>query len=294
MPILKNTKHQAIRLVYSGDPAQTGRRAHRKIYARRLQHAAEAHEAAAKSPIASSDEVLEELSKLALANIGHYMHVGANGDVVWDFDKLMRAQAAGLVHVTIKSFTRGRGKNVIKERQVAVKLCDKIRPLKLLGQYYGLFNGRQSPDNSDLSDIAEQMKEAIARVDGKKAKTKSDRIVTRRELKTRAKLHAKASEGRVHHLGERPAHRYSRQWTLTPAISEAFGSFRPPRRRRSVQSCRASCGSRAWRLPHHNGSGDSSRVVRHGREHGRCGLAPRAAKSSQANGGRRDRRAISE
>jgi hypothetical protein len=185
MPILKNTKHQAVRLAYSRDPENTGWDARRKVFARQLQHTAETHEEAAKSPIASPDEVLEELSKIARVNVRDLMRVGANGDLVPDFNNLTREQAAAITAVKVKSSRRGSGKDAREVCEVTFKFHDKLRALKMLGQYYGLFNGRQS---SDDSDVAERLKEASMRVDGKKTRNKSDRIVTRHELKMRAEL----------------------------------------------------------------------------------------------------------
>jgi Terminase small subunit len=110
----------------------------------------------------TAQQVLEELTKLALANMQDYMKPGLDGDPVLDFAKLTREQASALQEVTVDRYTEGRGEDAREVKRVKFKLADKLRALELLGKHYGLFNERRV---HEVGGDAERLIAALARAD---------------------------------------------------------------------------------------------------------------------------------
>src|ERR1700734_1237668 len=105
MSVLSNAKHEAVALAYLTDPEKIGWRAYRKVYPKSTRHAAEtafgrlmknapfaarvAHleAAAADGAVATARQVLEELTKIALANMQDYI---GDDDIVLPIPSLTR------------------------------------------------------------------------------------------------------------------------------------------------------------------------------------------------------------
>src|SRR4051812_27828789 len=106
MPILSNAKHEAVAQTLLADPARVGWRAYTLAYPKSSRHAAETafgrlqkdatfaarvaelNAAAADGAVATARQVLEELTKIALANMQDFMRAGPDGDPVLDFGRL--------------------------------------------------------------------------------------------------------------------------------------------------------------------------------------------------------------
>jgi len=184
--ILANTKHEAVALAYLADPEKIGWRAYRKVYPKSSHQAAEVafsrllrnakfsvrlaelHARAAQGAVMAAQEVLEELTRLARANMADYMKVGPDGDPVLDWSKLTRDQAAALIEVTVEDFLDGRGEDAREVRRVKFKLAAKIAALELLGKHHKLFVERHE---HDFPGVAERLAAAIARADGRARST---------------------------------------------------------------------------------------------------------------------------
>ena len=104
---------------------------------------------AAQASTIAATRVLEELAKLAFANMADYMRVGPGGDPVLDFSKLTRDQAAALVEVTVEDYVDGRGEDARQVRRVKFKLASKLVALELLGKHLGLFKDRVEHTGKD-------------------------------------------------------------------------------------------------------------------------------------------------
>jgi phage terminase small subunit len=104
---------------------------------------------AAQASTIEAARVLDELAKLAFANMLDYMRVGPGGDPVLDFSKLTRDQAAALVEVTVEDYLDGRGEDARKVRRVRFKLADKRGALVDLGKHLGLFKDRVEHTGKD-------------------------------------------------------------------------------------------------------------------------------------------------
>jgi phage terminase small subunit len=181
MTILANAKHEAVALAYLSDVEKIGWRAYRKVYPKSSQHTAESAfcalmkkpefcarvtelaKAAAQGAVMTAQEVLEELTRLARANMAEYMKVGPDGDPVLNFSELTRDQTAALIEVTVEDFMDGRGEDAREVRKVKFKLASKIGALELLGKHHKLFVERHQHDFG--AGVAERLAAAIARAD---------------------------------------------------------------------------------------------------------------------------------
>lgn len=179
--MLANAKHEAVALAYLADPHKIGWRAYRQVYpkssrksaeeafsrlSRNVKFAArvaETHKEAAQATVMAAQEVLEELSKLARANMLNYMKVGGDGDPVLNFAGLTRDQAAGLIQVEVEDFKDGRGDDARDVRKVRFRLGGKVQALELLGKHHKLYTERH--EHSVGEGLADRLAEALARVD---------------------------------------------------------------------------------------------------------------------------------
>ncbi len=158
MAALTNSKHEAFARAivegtsgrdaylsagYSAQPAAADAAASRllkngKVAAR----IAELKAAAARASTVTAARVLDELAKLAFANLADFMRAGPDGDPYVDFSKLTRDQAAALVEVSVEDFKDGRGEGARDVRKIRFKLADKRAALVDLGKHFGLFKER--------------------------------------------------------------------------------------------------------------------------------------------------------
>ena len=83
----------------------------------------------------TADRVLEELAKIAFANLMDYMRPGEGGDLRVDFSQLRCDQAAALVEVTVEDSHRTDGREI---RRIRFKLADKLGALVALGRHLGM------------------------------------------------------------------------------------------------------------------------------------------------------------
>jgi phage terminase small subunit len=183
MTTLANAKHEAVAQAYIADPERIGWRAYCQVYSKSSRLAAETSwseflkkpefsariaelaEQAADGAVMTARQVLEELTRIARANMLDYIRVGPGGDPVLNFADLTRDQAAALGEVTVEDFLDGRGEDAREARRVKFKLADKIEALELLGKHHRLYVNRHEHDFRE--DIAARLAEAIARVDGR-------------------------------------------------------------------------------------------------------------------------------
>jgi hypothetical protein len=107
MPVLSNSKHEAVAQAYLADPAKIGWRAY-KIYPKSSRHAAEtmfgrmlknvefqtASRSSRPPPLKvrsrSPARSFEELTKIGLTNMQDYMLAGPDGAPMLDFSQLTR------------------------------------------------------------------------------------------------------------------------------------------------------------------------------------------------------------
>lgn len=87
----------------------------------------------------STQRVLDELQKLAFANMQDFMRFTADGEPYVDVSMLTREQAAALQEFTVEDYTDGRGDDAREVKRVKIKLADKRAALVDLGRHLGIF-----------------------------------------------------------------------------------------------------------------------------------------------------------
>jgi phage terminase small subunit len=197
MTVLANAKHEAVALAYIADPERIGWRAWHKVYPKSSQGAAEVAfsrllrnakfsarvaelaEAAAQGAVMAAREVLEELTKIARANMADFVRAFFGcGDPAAAVDQLTPAQTAALAEVTVEQFMDGRGDDARQVRRVRFKLASKIDALELLGKHHKLYTDRVEHEYGGVG-LAERLAAALARVHGQERNNggaRSDRL----------------------------------------------------------------------------------------------------------------------
>jgi phage terminase small subunit len=106
----------------------------------------------------TADAVLQELAKIAFANMGDYLAVEADGSIAVDISEITPVQAAGLADLRIDEYEA----NNSRFRRTRIKLASKIRALELLGKHLRLWSDRAQPTNN--LNLAEEIRKARQRV----------------------------------------------------------------------------------------------------------------------------------
>jgi phage terminase small subunit len=133
---------------------------------------------AAERLVISKEHVLEELAKIAFANMADFMTVGASGEPLLNWRDLTRDQTAALQEVTVVEYVEGRGQDARQVRRVKFKLASKQAALEKIGAELGMFE-RQTDNRhrvekrfTDLSpeeqerqwaEVAEKARAVLAR-----------------------------------------------------------------------------------------------------------------------------------
>jgi phage terminase small subunit len=90
----------------------------------------------------SADRILEELGRMAFANMLDYVGVQEGGDAYVDLSKLTREQAASIQEITVDEYTEGRGDQARQVKRTRFKLADKRGSLELLGKHLKMFTDK--------------------------------------------------------------------------------------------------------------------------------------------------------
>lgn len=106
----------------------------------------------------TADTVLQELAKIAFANMKDYWSVRDDGSVYVDLSRITAVQAAGLADLRIDEYESETG----RIRRTRVKIGPKTRALELLGKHLKLWTDRAEAAH-DVT-LSERMKRARERV----------------------------------------------------------------------------------------------------------------------------------
>lgn len=90
----------------------------------------------------SADSVVQELARLAFANMLDYIRITQDGDPAVDLSRITRDQAAAILEVQVEDYLDGRGEDAREVRRVKFKLADKKGALELLGKHLQMFTER--------------------------------------------------------------------------------------------------------------------------------------------------------
>ena len=106
----------------------------------------------------TADAVIQELAKVAFANMKDYLSVREDGSIYVDVSQITPVQAAGLADLRIDEVRTEKG----SIRRTRLKLGPKTRALELLGKHLKLWSDQAQPKH-DLS-LVEAIKKARERV----------------------------------------------------------------------------------------------------------------------------------
>lgn len=95
----------------------------------------------------SADRVLQEVAKIAFANMGDYTRITSSGDPVSDFSEVNRDMMAAVSEITTEELSEGRGEEARAITKLKFKLHDKGAALDKLMRYHGLY----APDKHEFS-----------------------------------------------------------------------------------------------------------------------------------------------
>jgi Terminase small subunit len=110
----------------------------------------------------SADAVLQELARIAFANMMDYMII-QSGEAYVDLSRVTREQAAAIQEITSETYIdgyegKGEEKKPIVVKRTKVKLGDKRASLELLGKHLKLFIDRT--ETLDLNALFDRMSAA--------------------------------------------------------------------------------------------------------------------------------------
>jgi phage terminase small subunit len=114
----------------------------------------------------TGDMVIDELRKIAFANMGDYMKSTPEGDPYVDFSTLTPDQTAALAEMTV-DFVGGRGENARAVKRVKCKLHDKQAALVTLARLLGLFDPKKREPEKvevDFEHVQATILDRLARI----------------------------------------------------------------------------------------------------------------------------------
>lgn len=100
------------------------------------------------------DRVLEEIAKLAFANMMDYVTINGDGTAYVDLTQVTREQAAALGEVIVDQYTEGEDDDEREVKRVKIKLIDKTKNLELLGRHLKMFTDKLEVDAGDKTVAA--------------------------------------------------------------------------------------------------------------------------------------------
>lgn len=98
----------------------------------------------------TAERVLNELAKIAFANLADYFRLTPDMDPYIDLASATRDQLAALTEITVEDYTEGRAEDAREVKRVKIKLADKKAALELLGRHLGLWDAKtDDPDSTN-------------------------------------------------------------------------------------------------------------------------------------------------
>ena len=93
------------------------------------------------------DRIQDELAKIAFFNIGHFIEIGDDGELWFDYSEATMDELAAVGEITIETFTEGRGEDAVQCKRIKCKPYDKKAALDSLARIHGMFQ-----DNLNVTD----------------------------------------------------------------------------------------------------------------------------------------------
>jgi len=129
----------------------------------------------------TADLVIDELRKIAFANMADYISRTSKGDSHLDFSVLTRDQAAALCEVTIENFVDGSGGDARPVKRVKFRLYDKRAALVDLGRHLGFFEMKRRQQEEtvevDIEDVRDTILRTLARLAAARRSAGGDQVL---------------------------------------------------------------------------------------------------------------------
>jgi len=103
------------------------------------------------------ERVLQEIAKMAFANMGEYIAIQEDGSAYVDLSKVDMAGTAAIQEVVSDEYAEGRGEDARVVKRVKLKLADKTRNLELLGKYLKLFSESTPASSTQTATILQEV-----------------------------------------------------------------------------------------------------------------------------------------
>ena len=110
----------------------------------------------------TQDRVLEEMARIAFANMGDFITIDETGTPILDFSRANNVKLASVAQITQEVYMEGRGEDAVPVKKTVFKLHDKGKHLEMLGRHLGLF----ARDNVTTEMPWEKWMETIEREEG--------------------------------------------------------------------------------------------------------------------------------
>ena len=105
----------------------------------------------------TSERVLQEIAKMAFANMGEYITILEDGSAYVDLSKVGMTETAAIQEVVSDEYAEGRGEDARVVKRVKLKLADKTRNLELLGKYLKLFSESTPASSTQTATILQEV-----------------------------------------------------------------------------------------------------------------------------------------
>lgn len=115
---------------------------------------AELQEKVAQKLELTQERIVRELASLGFANMGDYVTVVGDGNVVNDFSDMTPEKWAAVQEITVDEYTEGGGEEARNVKRVKFKLADKRTALVDLGKHLGMWPNKAAESIAEsLSDL---------------------------------------------------------------------------------------------------------------------------------------------
>lgn len=113
----------------------------------------------------SGEEILDEITMLAKANMSDYTTTDEFGNMAFDLSGITRAQASAIQELQIDTYMHGRGEDAREVKSIKMKLAPKTAALELLGKNQKLFVEVMQHENvgDEIAEMTRARQRAAAR-----------------------------------------------------------------------------------------------------------------------------------
>lgn len=109
----------------------------------------------------TADRIRYELAKTSFSSMADYVSVQTDGTAYVDLSACTPEQLSAIQEMTVEEYTEGRGDDIRDVKRVKIKLYDKLRSLKLLGDHVDVQAFQERVEVSAGKSLAELMTETL-------------------------------------------------------------------------------------------------------------------------------------